>query len=637
MLKLMSVVPTKPLPTKQSEEADKLLKQLLECVQNCQKRFGGKTELATEYDSCIAGLCYTLEAVLLFGLKTKICASHNSSAIKQVSEILINTLNTGNEYSSFWSFIYCHLTKHERERYTILKHIWTNTGRGRAWIRSSLNERSLDRYFHTLLGNQEILAEYYEPWSILRDEEKNSMLPNMAAGLNCILFAISIDKPELNSGVSHRRDIYSSKTEPIIEAPIRDTNKGISKAKRNKKVARQFISFDDDASDTSTSVPSSLSSTDSQNRILDRYKPKQCYDPVINKETNHLYSEMESYVEKKDSDVTKPLTLETSEAKENNATVVADCLTPILQEEIGEITPVSVEIGQVFETLDISGEILETPTDISAMLGTIESKNKDELDKKQEKINFLLKENETLKEQLERYISAIQMLKDDKEVDGILEDLDIEHSPNYKMEATMFERKLVQVAEMHAELMDFNVMLQENLCKKELMLETLQNELESLRAMNPTLDLRNDGMSGNVQIWIPSAFLKGTGSTSYHIYQIFMRAGKDEWNVYRRYAQFYTFHTELKKLDPAVGAFDFPPKKSLRNKESYVVEDRRKRFQIYLRRIIAHWPELSSCNSRILLEQQLPFFKDQREDMFNKNANNSLVNSRSPTDIHSGL
>lgn len=95
----MSVVPTKPLPTKQSEEADKLLKQLLECVQNCQKRFGGKTELATEYDSCIAGLCYTLEAVLLFGLKTKICASHNSSAIKQVSEILINTLNTGNEYS----------------------------------------------------------------------------------------------------------------------------------------------------------------------------------------------------------------------------------------------------------------------------------------------------------------------------------------------------------------------------------------------------------------------------------------------------------------------------------------------------------------------------------------------------------
>lgn len=62
---------------------------------------------------------------------------------------------------------------------------------------------------------------------------------------------------------------------------------------------------------------------------------------------------------------------------------------------------------------------------------------------------------------------------------------------------------------MHAELMDFNVMLQENLCKKELMLETLQNELESLRAMNPTLDLRNDGMSGNVQIWIPSAFLKG--------------------------------------------------------------------------------------------------------------------------------
>lgn len=38
------------------------------------------------------------------------------------------------------------MTKHERERYEVLKHIWTDTGRGRAWIRSSLNERSLERY-----------------------------------------------------------------------------------------------------------------------------------------------------------------------------------------------------------------------------------------------------------------------------------------------------------------------------------------------------------------------------------------------------------------------------------------------------------------------------------------------------------
>lgn len=64
------------------------------------------------------------------------------------------------------------------------------------------------------------------------------MLPNMAAGnyvsklsvivlfmlffigLGSILFAISIDKPELNSGITHRPDCLKSKAEPIIEAPI---------------------------------------------------------------------------------------------------------------------------------------------------------------------------------------------------------------------------------------------------------------------------------------------------------------------------------------------------------------------------------------------------------------------------------
>lgn len=59
---------------------------------------------------------------------------------------------------------------------------------------------------------------------------------------------------------------------------------------------------------------------------------------------------------------------------------------------------------------------------------------------------------------------------------------------------------------------------------------------------------------------------EGSGSSSHHVYQIFLRAGNDEWNIYRRYAQFYALHSDLKKLDPAVTAFDFPPKKSIGKK-----------------------------------------------------------------------
>lgn len=54
-------------------------------------------------------------------------------------------------------------------------------------------------------------------WSILY------IIENMIAcvlGLGSILFAISIDKPELNSGITHKADTFKTKAEPIIEAPI---------------------------------------------------------------------------------------------------------------------------------------------------------------------------------------------------------------------------------------------------------------------------------------------------------------------------------------------------------------------------------------------------------------------------------
>lgn len=63
----------------------------------------------------------------------------------------------------------------------------------------------------------------------------------------------------------------------------------------------------------------------------------------------------------------------------------------------------------------------------------------------------------------------------------------------------------------------------------------------------------------------------GTGSDTHHVYQIYLRAGNDEWNIYRRYAQFHALHSDLKKLDPAVSMFDFPPKKSIGKKVSSIM------------------------------------------------------------------
>lgn len=45
-----------------------------------------------------------------------------------------------------------------------------------------------------------------------------------------------------------------------------------------------------------------------------------------------------------------------------------------------------------------------------------------------------------------------------------------------------------------------------------------------------------------------------------------MRIRDTEWNVYRRYNQFYNLHKELKKEYQMVGTLDFPPKKTVGNK-----------------------------------------------------------------------
>lgn len=60
---------------------------------------------------------------------------------------------------------------------------------------------------------------------------------------------------------------------------------------------------------------------------------------------------------------------------------------------------------------------------------------------------------------------------------------------------------------MHAELMDFNVMLQQNICTKDLLIDRLKAELEELRGpVNVNL---NDNIRTCINVWIPSAFLTG--------------------------------------------------------------------------------------------------------------------------------
>ena len=59
---------------------------------------------------------------------------------------------------------------------------------------------------------------------------------------------------------------------------------------------------------------------------------------------------------------------------------------------------------------------------------------------------------------------------------------------------------------------------------------------------------------------------KGRGPDAHHAYQVYIKLGGDEWNVYRRFAEFLEFHRQISVHLPEVGEFNFPPKKAMNDK-----------------------------------------------------------------------
>ena len=102
-----------------------------------------------------------------------------------------------------------------------------------------------------------------------------------------------------------------------------------------------------------------------------------------------------------------------------------------------------------------------------------------------------------------------------------------------------------------------------------------------------------------------------------------------------RYSEFYAFHKDLVKKDDhkIVSKFDFPPKKTVGNKAEKIVEDRRKRLQIYLRNIVnlmVHTnPSLAARPDKEHVLDIFPFFAESfSKAAKNKTRGNPVTNQR---------
>lgn len=277
--------------------------------------------------------------------------------------------------------------------------------------------------------------------------------------------------------------------------------------KKRRKGAKHLISFDDEEGILSSSIPSSCGSTLSDNSNESSSSTKSG-DLNVKQENLAEPNITNSSTEHNERKPLRKLSIETSGSRDKYPNKIEGTLTPV-QSNIGELTPVSVETT---DEMSASTDNVEIPSDISAVLSVVEAKNNEELRKLNEKISNLTKENETLRTQLKKYIGALQLLnKDDDKLQKVLEDLEVDpKSFDYQHEAKIFEKKLVQVAEMHAELMDFNVTLQQNICSKDTLIDRLRSELEALRG--PVNEELNENLRPCINVWIPSAFLTGKSS-----------------------------------------------------------------------------------------------------------------------------
>uniref|UniRef100_A0A673JL72 Sorting nexin 29 n=1 Tax=Sinocyclocheilus rhinocerous TaxID=307959 RepID=A0A673JL72_9TELE len=752
-----------------------LLERLLDAVKQCQIRFGGRKEIASDSDSRFICLCAQFEAVLQHGLRKSRGLALTAAAIKHAAGF---TSKTEAGTLTFWFYVKEHLNRHELQRFYSLRNITSEQGRGRAWLRCALNEHSLERYLHMLLADHARLSAFYEDWAFVLDEERASMLPTMAAGLNSILFAINIDNTDLNgqarggSSVSHLlkestqgmsslwkestqgvstllreigtatavvpgfipRSDASSDPLPVLPRST-SADSGLRKERRRKKKITNIISFDDDvgvededeagedvvrslrkstaghvSSEEALEPPDSTSpihngltepgivswaETPPQNGVLPDTKSidneEEEEDDIYGKsrpehsEEDHGNGEPmvvgslssvstwspKQIITDNDNDnnnshiliplaPSEPYTQQAGHSVENvefhgqkessspptdseKRSQLQFSMEPDLSAQIAPVTsvlltpglPESMTVAELRQAIvammNRKDELTEQNTSLRSLLdGEMEhsaglrqevdslKKRLAELEERHAaKVQALMRENEVLKVQLKKYVGAVQMLKREgsegndaltiqRSCDGPPPALQNRSVADIEELAASYERKLIEVAEMHGELIEFNERLYCSLMAKDNLIGQMRQELIDLRGPVPG-DLSQTSDDPSLSDFETEPLLRIKS-------MVYIRILDNEWNVYRRYAEFRALHNYLRPQFPQVDTFNFPPKKAIGNKDAKFVEERRKQLQSYLRmvmnKLIQTLPEFTAQPTKETLLQLLPFCQD---------------------------
>ncbi|XP_035902647.1 sorting nexin-29-like [Anopheles stephensi] len=535
-------------PEQPTRDADRqaLMDELLATMRQCQQRYGSHTKLATEEDSLISNLCDVWERVLSHGLRTTTWIPFNFLEYFGPPEG-----RPAVERPCFWDFASNHLTRDERDRFCGLQHIVTRRGRARALLRAFLNEHALERYVLMWISDADLLETHYEPWAMLRQPEVQSLLPNVAAGLGTILFAIVIDRPELNR-IGTGRAVLEPKPEPIIA-----TRRPIGPARKVNAVQREILE---------DSVPRQLTPP---NTIVRRAIEQTKVTATTLNDTTSTGS-----VDSPREEV--PYTV-----------------TEVVHRFPDELpTNYSDKAGSEPPTVEVAEDSILNYSSASATTSSISTSG-----------SSFYGDGRGTEEDAGSNVACRNRTRSGSLVYG---EQCVASPDHHTSTADEQIKRRNQELEERCHLLESRVAAL-SLENHRLRMLTRSNRLSVAffsfsipKAIQRTSDTGRSRRPYHVyEIRITPSGVSGSPT------------GNESWCVYRRYNEFYRLHRRLQKLYPTVKTLDFPPKKKFGNMNADLVEQRRQRLQVYLNGLfVSALPEVLSCNTRVQLEQTFPFLTD---------------------------
>eukprot|EP00039_Didymoeca_costata_P005218 m.79648 g.79648 ORF g.79648 m.79648 type:complete len:772 (+) comp12721_c0_seq2:142-2457(+) len=743
-------------PDEVEGEKESLFRKTSDAVKAVQRRFHQKQELATSADASVSCLCAQIEAVFMHGLKAP---------------------KKGGDHA-FWPFVKEALDPTDISALSLLTRITTDSGKGRAWIRWALNERSLEKYLHKLISNTNNIKTYYEPHAYLADEDRVSTLAMLVVGLSSTVFAIELDDANLNTPREYEAPFGTQPRPSLSDAPlsapsdvsqsvddtpaafvgfhepmeiVKKTKKKVDKKgdrktekkKKKKLVAEPSISEANvsssqasiasilsqplhDASIDSIGHPASsnsLSSSYNDSTISPDYlgtrdssqsadrPPSPVTIASMALEASRASVENGNSIDQEPSSIDTALTATNQDldkvAPPSPATVARRALHASRQQSsagspIGSVAAPSMSNTNDGMTADeLRQVLLGVMRSKDALEEEIRQLKRQQLEKQNEepasdpaavaqmerKNQSLMKENSLLKQQLKKYVAEAQMLKQRNrelengkrspgaeraasasapDANGLANDNDSEDEDNNNDETfggyasvedmqAHHENQILQLTEMHCELMELNERYQEQIRTRDQIIKSMggtvpkdsmgASQSKSVRsgtvvAKPARLPPPHPGIpipgttKPIINVWIPTALLRGKGADSHHVYQIYVRVGDDEWNVYRRFTHFHDLHKQVQNIFAGAN-LKFPKKKAMNRKNTKFVEERRQALELYLRQIIElclsqHRSPLVQNPCKYSVCEALPFLKE-------KLANSQESSSRPSQGTYSGL